>query len=74
MAKDLSGILKELLGDPSRCSSCHWATAGSGRPITWYCEKNKHPTTPDYSCPDYLMYAGCRPAAPPHHQSGGKNE
>jgi hypothetical protein len=57
-AKDYSGTIKEILGEPNTCSSCQYATVKGGK--DWYCERHQGPTSLDYSCADYQEYAGNR--------------
>jgi hypothetical protein len=38
-AKDYSGTIKEILGEPNTCSSCHYETVKGGK--DWYCERHQ---------------------------------
>jgi hypothetical protein len=57
--KDYSATIKEILGGPYTCTSCHYATVKGGK--DWYCERHRGPTSLDYSCADYQEFAGNRP-------------
>jgi hypothetical protein len=62
MDKELNISLDKTLGELGKCSSCHHHMAIQKLPgkVTWRCSKNNWETTPDYSCADYVQYAGHR--------------